>query len=329
MHGFYAMAAGTVARPDAAIAADAGRLEKGPAFDNAPAPDARGEDWPSYRADARRSGTTKTRIPRDLAQVWRVKCDDKITPPIFVRDRVYLAAPESHSVVCLHASDGKLQWRFTAGGRIDTPPTYHKGTLLFGAADGWLYAIDASSGKLRWRFRCAPVDVRIGAFDQLASVWRLHGSVLVHNGVAYAAAGRSSLLDAGIYTFVIGFGDGISTSQLNAIAAAGGTEFDEFLPADNQTELENAITQIATTLVACDYNVGTPDPSADSGDVNFYIDGTPIPYDENCDSGIGWTWLNLEHTLVRFCDQSCEMFQDGEEHDISVEWGCPPVVPPV
>jgi len=203
MHGFYAMAAGTIARPGAAIRADAGRLEKGPAFGDAPSPAARGEDWPSYRADARRSGSTKTRIPRDLTEVWRVKYDDEITPPIFVRDRVYLAAPESHSVVCLHASDGKLQWRFVAGGRIDTPPTYHKGTLLFGAADGWVYALDASSGKLRWRFPCAPADLRMGAFDQLESVWPLHGSVLVRDDVAYVAAGRSSLVDAGIYLYAL------------------------------------------------------------------------------------------------------------------------------
>ncbi len=201
MHGFYAMASEPVTTPADAAERDSGRLEKGPSFGNVSGPDAHPGDWPSYRSGPERSGATKTRLPQDLTEMWRVKYDETISPPIGVRDRVYLATPESHSIVCLQASDGALQWRFTAGGRIDAPPTYHKGTLLFGAADGWLYALDASSGKLRWRFRCAPVDQRLGAFGQLESVWRLHGSVLIQDNVAYVAAGRSSLVSAGIYLY--------------------------------------------------------------------------------------------------------------------------------
>ncbi len=36
------------------------------------------------------------------------------------------------------------------------------------------------------------------AFDQLESVWPVHGSVLVHDGVLYAVAGRSMFLDGGL-----------------------------------------------------------------------------------------------------------------------------------
>jgi len=39
------------------------------------------------------------------------------------------------------------------------------------------------------------------AFGQVESAWPVHGSVLVHDGVAYFAAGRSSYLDGGIYVY--------------------------------------------------------------------------------------------------------------------------------
>jgi len=73
--------------------------------------------------------------------------------------------------------------------------------VIFGSADGWVYCLDASDGALVWRFAAAPRDRRIGAFGQLESAWPVHGSVLVQNGVAYFAAGRSSHLDGGIYLY--------------------------------------------------------------------------------------------------------------------------------
>jgi hypothetical protein len=40
--------------------------------------------------------------------------------------------------------------------------------------------------------------VRAVAQEQIESLWPVHGSVLVHEGIAYVAAGRSSYLDGGI-----------------------------------------------------------------------------------------------------------------------------------
>jgi hypothetical protein len=49
-----------------------------------------------------------------------------------------------------------------------------------------------------WRVRIAPQERRVVAFGQLESPWPLHGTVLVEEGVAYVAAGRSTHLDGGI-----------------------------------------------------------------------------------------------------------------------------------
>jgi hypothetical protein len=62
---------------------------------------------------------------------------------------------------------------------------------------------------LVWRFRAAPRDRRLFAYEQLESVWPVHGAVLIDNklsgGVAavYFAAGRSSFVDGGIHLYAL------------------------------------------------------------------------------------------------------------------------------
>ena len=73
--------------------------------------------------------------------------------------------------------------------------------MLFGSADGWVYCLRAVDGAMAWRYRAAPQEHRIVAFGQLESVWPVHGSVLVHHGVAYFTAGRSTHLDGGIHAY--------------------------------------------------------------------------------------------------------------------------------
>jgi len=133
--------------------------------------------------------------------LWRVTVGGKPSPPIVVGDRLFLALVDEHHVACLDAQDGKKLWEFAAGARIDSPPTYHHGTLLFGSADGCVYCLRAGDGQMAWRFRAAPEERLIAAFGQLESAWPVHGSVLVENGTVYFAAGRSSQLDGGIYLY--------------------------------------------------------------------------------------------------------------------------------
>jgi hypothetical protein len=67
--------------------------------------------------------------------------------------------------------------------------------------DGSVYCLRASDGALAWRFRAAPTDVRQMAFEQLESVWPVHGSVLVEKGIASFVCGRSCFLDGGMKFF--------------------------------------------------------------------------------------------------------------------------------
>ena len=106
-------------------------------------------------------------------------------------------------MLALDAETGDEVWSFFAGGRVDSPPTWHRGDLYFGSADGYVYRLIADTGEMFWRFRAAPVDLRHSVMEQLESVWPVHGSVLVSEdsseGVIVSfVAGRSVYLDGGM-----------------------------------------------------------------------------------------------------------------------------------
>jgi outer membrane protein assembly factor BamB len=198
LNGMTALApagSGETQQPDRQAAA----LERGPAYPaSASGAPATAASWPAFRHDSMRTGCASSVLPDDLAPAWNVKAGSNVSPPIVAAGRLFASLVDEHHVVCLDAADGTKRWEYAAGGRVDSPPTYHRGTVLFGSADGWVYCLQAAGGQLVWRFRAAPRERLIAACGQLESAWPVHGSVLVENGIAYFAAGRSSQLDGGI-----------------------------------------------------------------------------------------------------------------------------------
>ncbi len=180
------------------------QLERGPAYAAAaPGPEATAADWPMYRRDGLRSGATAARVPAEPGTLWQVELAGRGSQPVIVGDRLWVAERDAHRIRCLDAATGDDVWTFTAGGRVDSTPTYHDGLLLFGCRDGWVYCLRAADGALAWRFQAAPNAQRIVSYEQLESLWPVHGSVLVQDGTAYFAAGRSSFLDGGILVYAL------------------------------------------------------------------------------------------------------------------------------
>lgn len=176
-------------------------LEKGPAYGKLKTHNSKlstDVDWPTYRHDASRSGCSGTEAPSHLRIAWSSRVDGRPSSPVIAGGLLLVACSETHTVQALDASDGRLIWSYTAGGRVDTPPSVFEGLVLFGSADGWVYCVQAADGALAWRRRGAPREQRIVSHGQLESPWPVHGNVLIQDGVAYFAAGRSSFLDGGI-----------------------------------------------------------------------------------------------------------------------------------
>ena len=198
LSGFNALAPASTGPRLPAHIDEAARLEKGPAYDASIAGTAGADDWPTYRGDASRSGRARVAVPVSLSPAWQTRIEGPLTSPVIAEGKVFIAAVDQHAVHALDAGSGESLWRFTAAGRVDSPPTVYEGRVLFGSADGSVYCLRASDGALAWRFRAAPMDQRTVAFEQVESVWPVHGSVLVRDGVLYGVAGRSMFLDGGL-----------------------------------------------------------------------------------------------------------------------------------
>jgi outer membrane protein assembly factor BamB len=205
--------------------ASAGRLEKGTPAE-APAallrPSDRDDEWPMYRRDAYRSGTTPAPLRRrELVRAWEVEiapppggpaseelrsnpfARGPISAPVAAAGAVYVGVPDRRQVAALDARTGRALWTHTAGGRLDGPPTIHEGLCLFGSHDGWVTALRAADGTTVWRLRAAPAESRIVAYGQVESPWPAVSSVLVDGGLAYVAAGRHPTADGGVRVLAI------------------------------------------------------------------------------------------------------------------------------
>ncbi len=195
------------------------RLERGPERDGGRSfgGTALEQEWPTYRHDSARSGSTPSAVPAELKTAWEIEFGGRVSAPTVAGGRLFVAEVDGHTVHAVDASSGEKLWSYTAGGRVDSPPTVVGHWLFFGSRDGYVYCLRAETGGLKWRFRAAPLDRRLMAFEQLESVWPVPGSVLVEDGVVTFVAGRSSFLDGGLrlYRLNAESGDMLSETIIN------------------------------------------------------------------------------------------------------------------
>jgi len=218
LSGFWAVAgrrAGTGTRSSE-------RLEKGSAYGriaDLKSQISEGTDWPTYRGNAARSGVTKTVVPAKVKKEWTTEVGTGLSQCVVADGKVFVATVDSHAVHALDAGTGKVLWSYTAAGRVDSAPTYHRGTVLFGSLDGYVTCLTTDKGELVWRFRACPVDRRAVVYDQIESVWPVHGSVLVHDDVLWFCAGRSSYLDGGLYVYRLSpsTGEVLTTTRIDSL----------------------------------------------------------------------------------------------------------------
>jgi outer membrane protein assembly factor BamB len=202
LSGFKALSPATVPQPSSDELAGESRLERGTAYGQTLGPLAGSGDWPTFRHDQSRSAATSKGL-EDAGDDWETRLGGGLTQPIVAAGKVFVASRDTHTLHALDADTGKKLWSYTTGGQTDTPPTYVRGLVVFGSADGYVYALRAHDGALAWRFRAAPVDQRMMAWERVESAWPVHGSVLVRDdaqgqAVVYCTAGRSIYLDGGI-----------------------------------------------------------------------------------------------------------------------------------
>jgi len=158
-------------------------IEKGPAVDEL--------DWPAYRADNNRTASSAATVPAEARVLWKKepRIENALQSQPVTAGGLVFCAGEDGFVQCFEADRGTEKWSFATGGPVIASPTVWEGRVFVGSGDGYVYCLEATTGKLVWRFRVAPVERRIMVYGRLASTWPVNSGVLVHDAVAYAAAG--------------------------------------------------------------------------------------------------------------------------------------------
>lgn len=175
--------------------------------------------WPIHLGNAARTRSTPVALPTGALQVrwatpiahprslpgpiaddWRLndKLVGPVTAPVSDGALVLVAASEAHRLDALRAADGTRAWSFTAGGRIEAPPTLAGGMVFLGCADGWVHALRASDGTPAWRYFAGVTRRAIVSMAQIEAASPALASPLVVGGRLLVGAGRQSNADGGI-----------------------------------------------------------------------------------------------------------------------------------
>ncbi len=104
------------------------------------------EDYPWMRYDVNADAGSK-----GVKEVWKFSENSNIAAG-FARDKNSAwYATTSGDVRRVSLKDGNRIWTRSFGGRIFSTPALSDGTLVFGCADGFIYALDAGRGDLKWK----------------------------------------------------------------------------------------------------------------------------------------------------------------------------------
>ena len=163
-------------------------------------------DWPMWRHDVLRSGTTAEELAAELHLQWsrelppstvawpnetRLQFDSSIEPVVLGK-RLFVGSAVDGSLRALDTESGSELWRFYSDGPVRLAPVAWKGTVCFGSDDGFLYSLEAANGKLRWKVRGAPDergDYRQLGNNRMVSLWPVRGGPVIQDGVVYFGAG--------------------------------------------------------------------------------------------------------------------------------------------
>ncbi|MBN1908879.1 MAG: PQQ-binding-like beta-propeller repeat protein [Pirellulales bacterium] len=196
-----------------------------------------GDDWPTDRADAARSGYTAEAPHEQPALAWQYRAThpprsawptrrrlvyDRAFRVVAADGRVYFGSSADDKVYALDARTGQVLWTFFADGPIRFAPVVWQDNLFVVSDDGFLYCLDTTSGTLRWKLRGGPRDDMLLGNDRMVSRWPARGGPVVADGVLYFAAGLWP--SEGIYIYAL---DPKTGNVLWCNDTAGGIEMDQ------------------------------------------------------------------------------------------------------
>ncbi|MDB4985148.1 MAG: CglB [Myxococcaceae bacterium] len=157
--------------------------------------------------------------------------------------------------------------------------------------------------------------------------------------VARLGTAAAKLLAAGVKTYVVRYGspDGNTAEQdaeLTAIVNNGGTAMTDpadpskkpYINAEDDAALTAALELISNTLATCSFELSGLSDKVDKDNVNLYLNGEVIPFDQQNAKLKGWGWLDAAQTTVQLYGDSCASFENNRKTSVIVELGCASVL---
>jgi len=172
-------------------------------------------DWPMWKHDARRSGTTNEELPQNLQLQWKrelgqphpawppsqIKLQfDSSFEPIVAGKIIYVPSMNSDRVTAYNTDSGEELWRFYADGPVRFAPVIYKEKLYFTSDDGILYCLNAKSGKLISKTDLAPNKKKLLGNKRMISLWPARGGPVLLKNKIYVSAGIWPFMGTFIYS---------------------------------------------------------------------------------------------------------------------------------
>ncbi len=163
-------------------------------------------DWPTWRHDVTRSGTSSEELPEELFLRWSRELPepqiawpneprlqfDAANEPIVLGTTLFIGSSCDGSLRAFDTESGEARWTFYTEGPIRCAPVAWEDKVYVGSDDGYLYCLDATTGKELWKVRGAPADrpdYRQLGNARLISYWPVRGGAVLHEGTIYFGAG--------------------------------------------------------------------------------------------------------------------------------------------
>ncbi len=208
-------------------------------------------------------------------------------------------------------------------GNISAPVTSGSGDAIFGALNG----VNPNGGTPTHTslqnalsyYQSTPVNPN-GRFVLLATDGEpncLFTDDPQFPSINESVAAITALKQAGIPTFVLGFGNGVNASTLQAMAQAGGQG--QYYAANSPAELATALSVItgAVALPDCTFTLGEVPP--DVTRLRLFFDDAEVS--RSSQHSDGWDY-DANANSVTIYGASCDTLQGGGVGEVRVDYGC-------
>lgn len=130
-----------------------------------------------------------------------------------------------------------------------------------------------------------------------------------------------NLANAGVHTFVIGFGSSVSVKALDSFAMAGGEPNKNgphsYYDASDQMSLDATFAAIASKTIGCVFQLQSPPP--DPNQIFAFFDGQSVMRDSKHMNG--WDYDAMKDEVI-FYGAACDELKQGKVTKVQVVYGC-------